>query len=200
MINYTVPKQMKLAEAFVQNLIYQYNIPKERIILAGHSLGGSITQYICSKNNLQGVTFNAYGIGHLIPKGTNIYEDNIINYCNPKDIVANSNAINLLGECFEIPNKQYLDNSIKEIHSCESMGPLHERKRVDKYSIQKNWKDNINERIPLATSKDVHVDAYKRSDGTPVKEHTRSMPNELKSKRLSEMTKEELDVALDYLM
>ena len=161
----------------------------------------SITQLVVSQiSKIKGVAFCPYGTKELLPDKAITNADNIVNYCNIRDVFTQMNAQNHLGLCYEIQT----DGIDK--HNITTMQPLETRKLTLKTYLQNKesafYDKNKNEQPQESAviQKEVHVDAYKRSDGTPVKEHTRSMPNELKSKRLSEMTKEELNVALDYLM
>jgi uncharacterized Tic20 family protein len=52
------------AEAFY--LQAQRDYPGEAIVLTGHSLGGSLAQYVGAKYNDRAITFNAFGIARII--------------------------------------------------------------------------------------------------------------------------------------
>lgn len=69
-----LPSQMQPAEIFLSRAKDYINDkggnPSTDLSLIGHSLGASITQVLAAKNpDLQATTFNAYGVGNLMPEG-----------------------------------------------------------------------------------------------------------------------------------
>lgn len=72
-----------------------------RIVFTGHSLGGSLAQLMGNLTGNETVTFNAYGVGNLIPKG-GLHNVNIRNYGNINDTVFRINLNNQIGETYII--------------------------------------------------------------------------------------------------
>ena len=69
----------------------------ENIVFTGHSLGGSIAQYLGNQVGNMTVTFEAYGVGQLYKTH---YTNNIINYGNLYDPVFLLSLSNQLGACY----------------------------------------------------------------------------------------------------
>lgn len=79
------PRQFKRALKFVKN----NGNKNKKTIIAGHSLGGAITEYVISElkctDNLLGVTYNGAGVKHLLKnKNKNVH---IYNYISDRDIL-----------------------------------------------------------------------------------------------------------------
>ena len=72
-------------------------------IATGHSLGGSITDYIGTQRGDRAVAFSPYGIGDIVKNPR--FTDNITNYGNPRDPVFMENYENQIG------NNKYVFNS-----------------------------------------------------------------------------------------
>lgn len=81
------PRQFKRALKFVKS----HGDKTKPTIIAGHSLGGAITEYVIYKlkykENLLGVTYNGAGVRHLVHKKSE--KVNIYNYISSKDILNN---------------------------------------------------------------------------------------------------------------
>ena len=86
--------QASVADAFAKRVeqdvrkraIAEHN-PMPPITVAGHSLGGTLTQLLAHEHHWQGVTFNAYGaadLGYHIPRGGNL----VTNYVRATDVVS----------------------------------------------------------------------------------------------------------------
>lgn len=61
------------------------------IITVGHSLGGSMAQYLCYRECINAITFNAYGIGDCLLKNHDIpitTRNKCLNYCITNDVVS----------------------------------------------------------------------------------------------------------------
>ena len=51
------------------------------ICITGHSLGGTLTQLMCHRYNLPGITFNAYGaagLGYKLPEGGSLVQNHVV--------------------------------------------------------------------------------------------------------------------------
>ena len=96
-----LPDQVPHARNFLQDakdeIIRNGGNPTTDLSLTGHSLGGSITQVLGAENpNLQASTFNAYGVGNLIPAGGNY--SNITNNVMAGDGVSVAPGSKMIGD------------------------------------------------------------------------------------------------------
>ncbi len=241
MVGSKMPSQAKNALELYDVVKAKY--PNRKIYLTGHSLGGSLAQIVAGYNkDVCAATFNPYGTKQII--GAIPCETNIVNYCNPADLLTIFNADNNIGICYEVESN---DEKLSP-HKIEKMKPLSSRKFILKGDLIRRLEnsrlDNRMKRFyvneiygnlgePLSKARDslidtfsntlpnlhtkiknqsnnqsqknngdkVHVRSYIRDDGTNVSSHYRDYPERLvKSKKLTDMTQEELDIALDYLM
>lgn len=87
-------------------------ISHKDIIVTGHSLGGSITQYLCAKHNCEGVAFNPFGVKNIIDK----VPDDIkcVNFCIPEDVVSHYDISSHLGELYLLPMDKDSQRSYNE--------------------------------------------------------------------------------------
>ena len=174
--------------------IYDYvkrEYPNAQIAITGHSLGGSLSQIVSAERGVEAVTFNAYGTRNLFSEKTHIKEDNIVNYCNPKDWVTTRNAKNHIGKCYEVNSMPNVSDS----HKIESMQSLENRMPSSQEELQGAWfriKKQQDEadyykktgkhmpiRMPSLYSDlpcvgSYTVSGYTRDDGTKVAEYTRT--------------------------
>ena len=137
------PEQTKNALSLYDQIHNEY--PNCNIELTGHSLGGSLAQIIGVKRKIYTVTFNAYGTKNLFLNQCNTLNNNITNYCNPKDWVTTRNAKNHIGKCYEINSKPDAKNS----HNIESMQPLTNRIPTTSEELQGAWHKKIREQEEL---------------------------------------------------
>lgn len=76
--------------------------PSSRIVVTGHSLGGSLAQVISAETGNKAVTFNAYGTGQVLNDMS--YKDqrllDITNYGNPNDPIFMKNKDNQPGTVY----------------------------------------------------------------------------------------------------
>lgn len=91
--------------------------PSSKIVLSGHSLGGSLAQLVSAETGTKAVTFNAFGTGKILAQKGYSQADqrllNITNYGNPKDSVFMGNKDYQPGVSYVTntnlnPNKSYL--------------------------------------------------------------------------------------------
>lgn len=95
-----IPAQYHDADKLYKEIQHKY--PHMKIIVSGHSLGGSLSQLVSAKNGCLAVTYNAYGTGKILTN-MGIYDQrnlNIINYGNPNDNIFGMNYINQPGRTF----------------------------------------------------------------------------------------------------
>ena len=126
------PEQAKNALNLYDQIHYEY--PNCSIELTGHSLGGSLAQIVGATRNIETVTFNAHGTRNFMGKNK-IYDDKIINYCNPKDWVSTRNAKNHIGKCYEIGS---ISDNVSS-HKIESIQPLENRVPTTHEKLQGAW-------------------------------------------------------------
>jgi len=96
------------AQNFYEKIKKEY--PNQKIILTGHSLGGSLAQIVGSETGAQTVTFNAYGTRGI--KYNAKYIDNITNYGNAHDLVYMSNLDNQVGNAYVLNDYKTNDGYI----------------------------------------------------------------------------------------
>lgn len=128
------PAQKVDAERFYENAKEAF--PNQTVVVAGHSLGGSLAQIVGSETGAQTATFNAYGTGDIMQDAK--YKDNITNYGNADDPVFISNIDNQIGKTLVIKDGNTDPNTViqkngdweynKDIdpskHSVSEMGDL----------------------------------------------------------------------------
>lgn len=90
MVKDRVNPQKDAADAFTREMIdkaARHGIDKDRITVAGHSLGGTLAEIEASRFGLRGVTVNAYGavdLGYGVPEGGS----RVTNYVMAGDVVS----------------------------------------------------------------------------------------------------------------
>ncbi|WP_426701819.1 hypothetical protein ACPPVV_02035 [Rhodanobacter sp. Col0626] len=90
MVKAKINPQKRAADVFTQDMIdkaQKHGIPKERITVAGHSLGGTLAEIEASERGLRGVTLNSYGavdLGYGIALGGS----QVTNYVMAGDVVS----------------------------------------------------------------------------------------------------------------
>ena len=95
------------------------------IIFIGHSLGGSIAQYLGTTTGLETVTFEAYGVGYMFSVN---HKENIINYGNLFDPIFGYSIINQIGKIMvTIPDKPIV---LMRWHKLENSGDLSTAKEL----------------------------------------------------------------------
>ena len=182
------PEQAKNALNLYDQIHYEY--PNCSIELTGHSLGGSLAQIVGATRNIETVTFNAHGTRNFMGENK-IYDDKIINYCNPKDWVSTRNAKNHIGKCYEIGS---ISDNVSS-HKIESMQPLENRVPTTHEELQGAWARTKRKQEELdyyrKTGKHIpirmqssefssncigsySVSGYTREDGTKVAGYTRT--------------------------
>ena len=88
-----LPAQFADAEKFVNSVLASH--PKADYTFTGHSLGGSLAQYMTYKTGHKSTTFNGPGIGSLVESVTgekinySAYENLSTNYANESDLIGN---------------------------------------------------------------------------------------------------------------
>lgn len=92
---YISPGQLKNARSVYKK--YRTMYPEAKIILTGHSLGGSIGQALGAETGAETITFAAYGMGHTYSQKY-MYRDNITNYGNAQDGIFTKNIDYQIGK------------------------------------------------------------------------------------------------------
>lgn len=94
--NLNQPNQFQDAYEFVRSTInpsmtdsqLATYINSHDVSFTGHSLGGGLAQYLTYRTLGESVTFNAVGIGQVLPVGTNHSQYNVTDYVNQNDIIG----------------------------------------------------------------------------------------------------------------
>lgn len=121
-----MPAQAHRALKIYEMVKQQY--PNSKIILTGHSLGGSLAQIVGALNDVETVTFNAYGTKNLIKPENVIYPDKIVNYINLDDYkIITKNTNNQIGVCYSVSSRAGSLNN----HEAEAMLPLQTREKFN---------------------------------------------------------------------
>ena len=205
-----IPEQLTDALNFYDDIKSKF--PNKKIDVTGHSLGGSLAQYVAIMRNInEAVCFCPVGIGpsmenYLSKYGSKTSQSRIINYNNPNDIWTKSFRNKLFGTNYLIEG---LDKD-GDMHSLENMKPLSNRKNTYKnYNLPK---ENLNSSSNCTGS--YTVQGYTRSDGTKVREYIRtcgkhnkmSMEERVKGqakykgKRFQDIPVDELEEAIGYFV
>jgi hypothetical protein len=166
-----MPAQANDALAVFGKVRQQY--PNAKIILTGHSLGGSLAQIVGAIHDVETVTFNAYGTKDLIKSNMTIYPDKITNYINLNDYeIITKNTHNQIGTCYSIGSKAGAANN----HEAETMLPLEYRKKFDPKEYGKSQGKQAKEvhTGSAGCTGSYPVSSYTRSDGTKVGGYTRT--------------------------
>ena len=142
--------------------------PNAQIDVVGHSLGGSLAQYVAIMRNVnEAVCFNPVGIGksmedYLSKYGSKTPENKVINYNNPNDGLTKYFRGELYGTNYTINE---IDKK-GDKHNLENMKPLSTRQKA-----------GVNNSGKAHTQKgcvgSYQVSGYTRADGTEVKGYTR---------------------------
>ena len=205
-----IPEQLTDALNFYDDVKSKF--PNKKIDVTGHSLGGSLAQYVAIMRNVnEAVCFCPVGIGpsmenYLSKYGSKTSPSKIINYNNPNDIWTKSFRNKLFGTNYLI---EALDKD-GDMHSLENMKPLSNRKNTYKnYNLPK---ENLNSSSNCTGS--YTVNGYTRSNGTKVKEYVRTCgkhnkmsmeerakgQSKYKGKRFQDIPLDELEEAIGYFV
>lgn len=205
-----IPEQLTDALNFYDDVKSKF--PNKKIDVTGHSLGGSLAQYVAIMRNVnEAVCFCPVGIGpsmenYLSKYGSKTSPSKIINYNNPNDIWTKSFRNKLFGTNYLI---EALDKD-GDMHSLENMKPLSNRKNTYKnYNLPK---ENLNSSSNCTGS--YTVQGYIRSDGTKVREYIRTCGKhnkmsmeerakgqaKYKGKRFQDIPADELEEAIGYFV
>lgn len=138
-----IPTQAESALNFyyeVEAKCKKYGYSTDDITITGHSLGGSLTQYVCYVTGRKGVTFNAYGVKDMVEKFGVIRNKkvNIRNYGNINDWTFYHNLHLQTGDTYVIDtNKSETEPRKLRYHRIEDMGDI---KNAEPYDIYKHHK------------------------------------------------------------
>lgn len=164
-----------------------------KIVVIGHSLGGSLAQIVAVLKGVKAVTFNAFGTKNLLENEPGLKNADVTNYCNPNDDVTTFNAQNHVGKCYEVDT---VFHEGKGPHHLECMDSLEnrvpttgedlkikgDRKRHEKLELE--YYKRTGRHMPIRMSSvgfhgencagTYSVSGYTREDGTKVAGYTRT--------------------------
>ena len=188
--------------------------PNAQIDVVGHSLGGSLAQYVAIMRNVnEAVTFNPVGIGksmddYLSKYGSKTPESKVINYNNPNDNLTKLFRDDLYGTNYSI--EEIDKNKNKNKHTLENMKPLSTRKKANP-----SYKSKGQSNSQKGCVGSYQVSGYTRADGTDVKGYTRTCgakhtgmseqerlagQEKYKGKRFQDIPQSELEEAISYFI
>lgn len=155
------PSQLKDARKLYKEVKKKY--PDCKIVLTGHSLGGSLAQILGAETGCETVTFSAYGAGNLYGRRS-VYCNNITNYGNAQDPIFIANIDNQIGKTivlnmqsdendFIVKSEQDSNNISLTSHFLESFGDLSKGVEYKKEQFEP-------EQTPLFKTGVEHVDYY----------------------------------------
>ncbi len=144
MIRKEIPKQANSALTFyykVEKYCVTHDIDKSNITITGHSLGGSLGEFVGPTVKVKTVTFNAYGVKdiaerNMILKGEN--ENYVKNYGDVNDRTFYTKMHNHVGKTYVLDNDK--DNKVlrnKKYHKAETIQNLED---AEPYDIHKHHK------------------------------------------------------------
>ena len=145
------PDQLKDAQNTYKEIKRTY--PSSKVIVSGHSLGGSLAQLVSAETGAKAVTFEAYGTGKILEqKGYSQKSQkllNITNYGNPKDVIfiINKNyqpGVTYVSDIsFDYTNTKTKSDKIKEkltlynTHDIKNLGNLECAKEFEPQKVLK---------------------------------------------------------------
>ena len=191
--------------------------PNAQIDVVGHSLGGSLAQYVAIMRNVnEAVTFNPVGIGksmddYLSKYGSKTPENKVINYNNPNDNLTKFFRGELYGTNYSIGEIDKNENK----HTLENMKPLSTRQKAGVNKGTNNENDRSKSHSQKGCVGSYQVSGYTRADGTEIKSYTRTCgakhagmskeerlagQEKYKGKKFQDLSDNELQDAISYFI
>jgi hypothetical protein len=104
-----LPSAFIQALQYIEPLMETYGLNSANTTIVGHSMGGSIAQYLGSVKGFETLTYNAYGIGNMdmVPSGSN--QSNITNYITMHDFVSPLPGSQMVGTTFMLQDEGLMD-------------------------------------------------------------------------------------------
>lgn len=163
--------------------VIKKDYPGYKLDLTGHSLGGSLSQYVhvLMKGVNKTVTFYPYGTSDTLERY--LFEnkpansvDNITNYCDKNDKISGIFSKHTqIGKCYEVEIKDSAKKSkdVFKNHKIENMKPLSTRVEVKQSKSIQSQAGNIYRKVKdkLRTS---HIQGSGCVGSYPVSSYTRS--------------------------
>lgn len=119
--------------------IYKYAVnlavkDNYNLIATGHSLGGSVCQYISNKFGIQSITFNPFGVMRSLTNISDLNKAKCTNYCVWGDEVSSIDSSHQYGNCVNLITNEYnslnlLDKTLK-LHSIDTVIKILKEKEV----------------------------------------------------------------------
>ena len=203
-----IPEQTRDALDVFDRVKKEY--PNAQIDVVGHSLGGSLAQYVAIMRGVnEAVCFCPVGIGksindYLSKYGSKTSEDKIINYNNPDDNLTKYFRDELYGTNYTINEIDKNGNK----HNLENMKPLSTRRKAN--PSYKGVNNNSKSHSQKGCSGSYPVSGYTRDDGTKVEGYTRTcykhsgenreLPEKFKGKKFQDLSPDELQEAIKFFI
>ncbi len=103
-----LPSAFIQALQFIEPLMETYGLNSSNTSIVGHSMGGSIAQYLGSVKGFETLTYNAYGVGdmNMVPDGSH---ENITNYITMHDFVSPLPGSQMVGTTYMLQDEDLTD-------------------------------------------------------------------------------------------
>jgi len=99
-----LPSAFIQALQFIEPLMETYGLNSSNTSIVGHSMGGSIAQYLGSVKGFETLTYNAYGVGNMdmVPDASH---ENITNYITMHDFVSPLPGSQMVGTTYMLQDE-----------------------------------------------------------------------------------------------
>lgn len=103
-----LPSAFVQALQFIEPLMETYGLNSSNTSIVGHSMGGSIAQYLGSVKGFETLTYNAYGVGdmNMVPDSSG---ENITNYITMHDFVSPLPGSQMVGTTYMLQDEDLTD-------------------------------------------------------------------------------------------
>lgn len=143
-----IPSHVKKLKNFIESTLMNPAFQNYKIVLNGHSLGGSANTILSTKyiTVSEVVNFNPFGTRNIIGenniKSPTTPLNRITNYCNLNDDISTYKLSNQVGNCYTL----YTENK-HNAHFIDNVAPLSTRKQFNQYD--KTLETRIRQRLEI---------------------------------------------------
>lgn len=145
-----IPKQANSALTFyykVEKYCTTHEINKSNITITGHSLGGSLGEFVGPTVKVKTVTFNAYGVKDIATKNMILKDENenyVKNYGNVNDVIFYSKMHNHVGKTYVLDNDKDNKHPSLKYHKAQTIPNLEDAEPYDIHKHHKFEKESMN--------------------------------------------------------